>query len=129
MANPIQLIVATLVVACAGAFVQVAAEETPAVSPSARTVRPANGARETQNDWPQFCGPNRDSVVAHGPRLLDTWPKDGPPLAWKSAPIPGWTQGGCGSPAVADGKVFVSATAKEDMDRSLFSVQRELILL
>ena len=69
-------------------------------------------AGATSADWPQFCGPNRDSVVPNSPKLLDAWPKDGPPLVWKSAWVPGWHQGGCGGPAVADGKVFVYATAK-----------------
>ena len=66
----------------------------------------------TQADWPQWCGPNRDSVVAHSPKLLDAWPKEGPPLAWKSEWIPGYYQGGCGGPAVAGGKVFIYATSK-----------------
>ena len=64
-------------------------------------------------DWPQYNGPNRDNVAVSSPKLLDAWPKDGPPLAWKSEWIPGWTMGGCGGPAVADGKVFVYATAKD----------------
>jgi outer membrane protein assembly factor BamB len=65
-----------------------------------------------ENDWPQYSGPNRDNVAVKSPKLLDAWPKEGPPLAWKSDWIPGWVQGGCGGPAVADGKVFVYATAK-----------------
>jgi outer membrane protein assembly factor BamB len=63
-------------------------------------------------DWPQYCGPNRDGSVLSSPKLLDEWANEGPPLAWKSDSIPGWTQGGCGGPVVADGKVFVYATAK-----------------
>ena len=63
-------------------------------------------------DWPQYCGPNRDSIVANSPKLLGAWPAEGPPLVWKSDWIGGWTQGGCGGPVVADGKVFVYATAK-----------------
>jgi hypothetical protein len=65
-----------------------------------------------ESDWPQYCGANRDSNVLNSPKLLDAWPKEGPPLAWKSDLIPGWLQGGCAGPAVAEGKVFVYATAK-----------------
>jgi outer membrane protein assembly factor BamB len=65
-----------------------------------------------KDDWPQYSGPNRDNVAINSPKLLDVWPKEGPPLAWKSDWIPGWIQGGCGGPVVADGKVFVYATAK-----------------
>jgi hypothetical protein len=73
---------------------------------------PASSSASATTDWPQFCGPNRDSVVVNSPKLLDAWPKEGPPLVWKSDWVPGWIQGGCGGPAVADGKVFVYATAK-----------------
>lgn len=58
-------------------------------------------------DWPQWRGPTRDGVVAHGPKLLDVWPKSGPPLLWKSAFIPGYKYGGCGSVVVTGGKAFV----------------------
>ena len=33
-------------------------------------------------DWPQWRGPNRDGVSAEK-GLLKSWPKGGPPLAWK----------------------------------------------
>ena len=32
-------------------------------------------------DWPQFRGPNRDGVSKET-GLLQSWPKDGPPLEW-----------------------------------------------
>jgi outer membrane protein assembly factor BamB len=66
-------------------------------------------------DWPQYCGPNRDCIAVSSPKLLDSWPKEGPPLAWKSDWIPGYYQGGCGGPAVADGRVFVYATWKQPL--------------
>jgi outer membrane protein assembly factor BamB len=69
-------------------------------------------SRAAPIDWPQYCGPDRDGIVPAGARLLDEWPKEGPPLLWKSDLIPGWTQGGCAGPVVADGDVFVYATAK-----------------
>ena len=75
-------------------------------------VHASAGDDKATQDWPQYCGPNRDSIAVNSPKLLDAWPKEGPPLAWKSDWVPGWTQGGCGGPVVADGKVFVCATAK-----------------
>ena len=69
-------------------------------------------AGSASGDWPQYCGPNRDSIAVNSPKLLDAWPKEGPPLAWKSDWVGGYNQGGCGGPVVADGKVFVYATAK-----------------
>lgn len=63
-------------------------------------------------DWPQFRGPNRDGIAADSPKLLDMWPKDGPPLLWKSTWIPGCEEGGCSSPILAGGKVYVYSNAK-----------------
>ncbi len=34
------------------------------------------------SDWPQFRGPQRDNV-SKDTGLLKSWPKEGPPLAWK----------------------------------------------
>ncbi|HEV2968760.1 MAG TPA: hypothetical protein VGY55_02150, partial [Pirellulales bacterium] len=34
-----------------------------------------------EGDWPQWRGPNRDSVSTET-GLLDKWPEDGPPLLW-----------------------------------------------
>lgn len=72
----------------------------------------APATQKASSDWPQYGGPNRDGIVPDSPRLLDEWPKEGPPLVWKNDSIPGWTQGGCGGAAVADGRVFVYTTAK-----------------
>jgi outer membrane protein assembly factor BamB len=52
-------------------------------------------------DWPQWRGPHRDGrSVETG--LLKTWPKDGPPLAWKVAR----RGGGRSSPVVSAGVVY-----------------------
>jgi hypothetical protein len=64
-------------------------------------------SRSASTDWPQWRGPNRDGVAINSPKLLDAWPKDGPPLLWKSEYIPSCVEGGCGSPVMADGKVFL----------------------
>jgi outer membrane protein assembly factor BamB len=66
----------------------------------------AGDSKATQ-DWPQWRGPNRDGVVANSPKLLDSWPKEGPPLVWRSEWIPSQFNGNESSPVVADGKVFL----------------------
>ena len=63
--------------------------------------------------WPQYRGPNRDNIAVNSPKLLDAWPTNGPKLVWGSDWIPGWYQGGCSGPVVADGKVFVYSTWKQ----------------
>ena len=60
-----------------------------------------------KSDWPQWRGPNRDGVVVGGSKLLDAWPKEGPPLVWKSEWIPSRFNGNLSSPVVAEGKVFL----------------------
>jgi outer membrane protein assembly factor BamB len=71
-------------------------------------------------DWPQWRGPNRDGIVLNSPRLLDSWPKEGPKQLWKTGWIPAaWNgAGGCGGPAVADGKVFVYVSWRRPADGS-----------
>ncbi|MBI3832156.1 MAG: PQQ-like beta-propeller repeat protein [Planctomycetes bacterium] len=65
------------------------------------------------SDWPQWRGPNRDGIAQASPKLLDAWPKEGPPQLWKSEWIPGCDEGGMGSPVVADGKVFLYVNWKQ----------------
>jgi outer membrane protein assembly factor BamB len=52
-------------------------------------------------DWPQFRGPHRDDR-SPDKGLLKTWPKDGPPLAWKATGV----GSGFSSLAITGGKVF-----------------------
>ena len=54
-------------------------------------------------DWPQWLGPNRDSVWSET-GILDTFPDGGPKVLWRT-PI----KGGYSGPAVANGKVYVGA--------------------
>ena len=71
----------------------------------------------TSSDWPQFHGPNRDSIAPNSPKLLDIWPTTGPALLWKTPCLPQRASdnryesygpaGGGGSVTVADGKAFV----------------------
>ncbi len=53
------------------------------------------------DDWPQWLGPQRDSVWRET-GILDTFPVAGPPVLWRH-PV----GGGFAGPAVADGRVFV----------------------
>jgi hypothetical protein len=54
-----------------------------------------------QFDWPQWQGPDR---TAHSKEtgLLQEWPKDGPPLAWKIKGL----GGGDSAPSVAAGRIY-----------------------
>lgn len=52
-------------------------------------------------DWPQYLGPTRNAAYA-GAELADTWPKDGPPLAWQKKLGSGWS-----GPVASDGKMVV----------------------
>ena len=86
----------------------------------ASTLNAATPAGDT--DWPQAGGPHRNGVVIGGPKLLDSWPKDGPPRLWESAFIPSSRDGGCCSPVVADGKVFVYANKQPNEDLAGFQL-------
>ncbi|HKZ03734.1 MAG TPA: PQQ-binding-like beta-propeller repeat protein [Pyrinomonadaceae bacterium] len=52
-------------------------------------------------DWPQWRGPNRDGISKET-GLMDQWPADGPPLAWKTT----GAGRGYSSMAVAGGRLF-----------------------
>ncbi|HVS35460.1 MAG TPA: PQQ-binding-like beta-propeller repeat protein [Gemmataceae bacterium] len=52
-------------------------------------------------DWPQWQGPDRTAAVVE-PGLLQEWPKEGPPLAWR---IKGLGEG-FSTPTIAAGRIF-----------------------
>jgi outer membrane protein assembly factor BamB len=52
-------------------------------------------------DWPQWQGPDRNAVSKEK-GLLQEWPKDGPPLAWKIKGL----GGGYSAPSIAAGRIF-----------------------
>jgi outer membrane protein assembly factor BamB len=52
-------------------------------------------------DWPQWQGPDRNAVSKER-GLLQSWPADGPPLAWRVGDL----GGGFSAPSIADGRVF-----------------------
>jgi outer membrane protein assembly factor BamB len=58
-------------------------------------------AASSAADWPQFRGPNRDDVSKET-GLLKSWPKDGPPLAWKVKEL----GGGYSSVSVAGDRIY-----------------------
>ncbi len=53
------------------------------------------------DDWPQWQGPDRNAVSKEK-GLLQEWPENGPPLAWRAEGL----GGGDSIPAVADGRLF-----------------------
>jgi outer membrane protein assembly factor BamB len=53
------------------------------------------------NDWPQWQGPDRNSISKER-GLLKEWPKEGPPLAWKITGL----GGGDSAPSIAAGQIF-----------------------
>src|SRR6185369_97986 len=67
-------------------------------------------------DWPCWRGPNHDGIAPSSPKLLDSWPKEGPKLLWKSPYIPSGAANGWASCVVADGKVFAYFLAETPKD-------------
>jgi len=67
-------------------------------------------------DWPQFKGPNGDSIAVNSPKLLDRWPAGSPKLLWKSDALPFAPLSGVGTPVVAGGKVFTFACVELAQD-------------
>jgi outer membrane protein assembly factor BamB len=54
------------------------------------------------DDWPQWMGPKRDNVWREM-GILDTFPKDGPKVLWRTPVANGYS-----GPAVADGRLVVT---------------------
>ncbi|MCW8133091.1 MAG: PQQ-binding-like beta-propeller repeat protein [Planctomycetota bacterium] len=73
-------------------------------------------AQEPARDWPRFRGPDGNGVVQESPKLLGKWDPKGPPLLWKSDPLPFAPTCGVGSPVVANGQVFTYAQICVPMD-------------
>jgi outer membrane protein assembly factor BamB len=53
------------------------------------------------NDWPQWQGPNRDSICPEK-GLLQKWPQNGPPLLWQVKEL----GQGYSTPVIHDGKIY-----------------------
>ena len=69
-------------------------------------------AAETQQDWPQWRGPDRCGICPDKIALAESWPTAGLQRLWVSGEIPSGESGGYGSPVVADGYVFLYANEK-----------------
>src|SRR5204862_4047098 len=54
------------------------------------------------DDWPQWLGPNRDSVWRES-GIVEKFPANGPPVLWRAD-----IGGGYAGPAVASGRVYVT---------------------
>src|SRR5437764_8525525 len=78
---------------------------TPGTLPTGTLPAAAAGA----NDWPQWQGPDRNAVSKEK-GLLQEWPKDGPPLAWKVKGL----GGGDSAPSVAAGGIFGMSNRGDD---------------
>jgi len=66
-------------------------------------------ATATAADWPQWQGPDRNSISPER-GLLQQWPQDGPPLAWKAEGL----GGGDGGPSIAKGRIFGMSNRGQD---------------
>ncbi len=67
------------------------------------------------DDWPQWQGPDRNAISKET-GLLQEWPKQGPPLAWRITGL----GGGDGAPAISKGCIYVVGTrADEEVVRAL----------
>jgi outer membrane protein assembly factor BamB len=60
-------------------------------------------------DWPQWQGPDRNAI-SQETGLLQQWPEDGPPLAWRLEDI----GGGYSGPSIAGGRIFGMSNRGED---------------
>ena len=60
------------------------------------------GATARADDWPQWLGPNRDSVWRES-GILEKFPTNGPPVLWRAS-----VGGGYSGPVVANGCVYVT---------------------
>jgi outer membrane protein assembly factor BamB len=60
-----------------------------------------SGASLVAEDWPQWLGPNRDSVWRES-GIVEKFPDQGPPVRWRAS-----VGGGYAGPAVAHGRVYV----------------------
>jgi outer membrane protein assembly factor BamB len=61
------------------------------------------------DDWPQWQGPDRNSMSKET-GLLQTWPTEGPPLARRMNGL----GGGDGAPAISKGRIYVMGTRGEE---------------
>jgi len=61
------------------------------------------------DDWPQWQGPQRNAM-SREKGLLQEWPKEGPPLAWKINKL----GGGYSAPSIAAGRIYGMSNRGEE---------------
>ena len=79
-------------------------EPAPSVAPNTPTMitpTATSGFSADKAYWPQWRGPNRDGISPET-GLLDSWPTEGPPLAWRMQGL----GGGFSSVSIAEGRLF-----------------------
>ena len=74
-------------------------------------------ASATEGEWPQYRGSNRDNISTDK-GLLESWPADGPKLAWKQTGL----GLGYSSVAIANGKLFTMGNRGNDEMLLAFNV-------
>lgn len=78
----------------------------------------ARGRAEAERgEWSRWRGPNGDGI-SYETGLLDTWPAEGPPLAWRTKGL----GSGYGSVSVAGGKIY----AMGDMQGRTWMIARKV---
>lgn len=85
------------------------AAEAPPGAAERPTPQPEFAGSAKEHDWPQWRGQRRDGI-SRETGLLGTWPKEGPPLAWKVEGL----GGGYSAPSVAAGRIFGTSLRGED---------------
>jgi outer membrane protein assembly factor BamB len=66
-------------------------------------------ASAAADDWPQWQGPDRNSISKEC-GLLQQWPQAGPPLAWKAQRL----GGGDSAPSIASGRIYGMSNRGDD---------------
>ncbi|MEI6072399.1 MAG: PQQ-binding-like beta-propeller repeat protein [Verrucomicrobiae bacterium] len=76
----------------------------------------ANAQSDSNSEWPQWRGPERNGAASFSPTLANAWPPNGPKKIWSSKPVsitPGPYAGGHSSPVIAGGKVYQYVADRE----------------
>ena len=102
MMRKCSLMLAALLVLGATAFAAAPAATGPTGYTGAATDWYGGGLKMESGDWPQWRGPTRCGVSTET-GLLDKWPADGPPLAWKMTGI----GRGLAAPVTLKGRIYI----------------------
>ena len=82
----------------------------PQTGAAAHSTHQARLVASPEPGWPQFRGPRRDGICDER-SLLKSWPDTGPKLLWSITNI----ARGYSSPVIADGKLFITGDAGEEL--------------